>query len=258
MKMFRSTLVIAILSISGVSFGAVASFEDLGLPADSFHSNTPFTSNGAEFNNIFPDFGIGYWEGFAYSSKTDTTTAGSANQFSAIAGHGAGNSSTYGVGFVGFTISPVITLPAGTNPSSIDVTNTTYTYLSMRDGDQFAKKFGGASGNDPDFFVMTITGRDDSNTIVNHVDFYLADYRFADNAQDYLIHDWTTVDLSSLAGSRTLTFSLASSDTGQFGMNTPAYFALDNVSFVPEPAAMAVVMSSVFWLARWSRRENRA
>src|SRR4051812_10698771 len=100
------------MTVGGVAFGGVADFEDLGLPANSFHSNTPFASSGAQFNNIFPDFGIGYWEGFAYSTKTDTTTPGSANQFSAIPGNGSGGSSTYGIGFVGFTIQPIITLPA--------------------------------------------------------------------------------------------------------------------------------------------------
>jgi hypothetical protein len=36
----------------------------------------------------------------------------------------------------------------------------TYAALSMRDGDGFAKQFGGASGDDPDYFLLTITGRD--------------------------------------------------------------------------------------------------
>jgi hypothetical protein len=29
----------------------------------------------------------------------------------------------------------------------------------MLNGDSFAKKFGGASGNDPDFFKLTIIGK---------------------------------------------------------------------------------------------------
>ena len=41
---------------------------------------------------------------------------------------------------------------------------------------------------------------------------------------------WTRVDLSSLVGARKLQFELESSDVGEFGMNTPAYFALDQVA----------------------------
>ena len=41
---------------------------------------------------------------------------------------------------------------------------------------------------------------------------------------------------------RQLTFTLESSDNGPFGMNTPAYFALDNLTVVPvpEPGALAL------------------
>jgi hypothetical protein len=247
-----TVVILCILSIYTSAVAGVSDFEDLGLAPNSFHNNSPFASAGAQFNNSFIDFGGGFtaWEGFAYSSITDNTTPGFGNQYSAIPGHGAGGSPTYGVGFVGFSTAPVITLPAGASPVSIDVTNTTYAYLSMRDGDAFAKKFGGASGNDLDFLLLTITGKDDSNTVVNHVDFPLADFTFADNTQDYLIHDWTTVNLGTLAGSRTLTFSLTSSDNGQFGMNTPAYFAIDDVTFAPEPAALPMLGLFLVHLAR--------
>jgi uncharacterized protein (TIGR03382 family) len=225
-----------------VSFAETADFEGLPLPAAQYHNDAPFSSHGAQFSNHFTDFGGGFtgWEGFAYSSKTDTTTAGFDNQYSAIPGHGANNSAIYGIGFVGGSLQPTITLPAGASPVSVDLTNTTYAYLSMRDGDPFAKKFGGPGGNDPDFFKLTITGRDSGNAIVGTVDFYLADFRFANNAQDYLISDWTTVPLGSLSGAQTLSFALASSDNGTFGMNTPAYFAIDNVVFAPEPSSLAI------------------
>jgi hypothetical protein len=44
-----------------------------------------------------------------------------------------------------------------TSPTPVTVTgayftNTTYAALSMLSGDSFAKKFGGASGDDPDWF----------------------------------------------------------------------------------------------------------
>jgi hypothetical protein len=40
------------------------------------------------------------------------------------------------------------------NGQGVYVTNTTYAYNSMRDGDMFAKKFGGPTGNDPDWYKL--------------------------------------------------------------------------------------------------------
>jgi len=45
----------------------------------------------------------------------------------------------------------------------------------------FAKKFGGTSGNDQDWFKMTAIGYNAAGDSVKSVDFYLADYRFDDN-----------------------------------------------------------------------------
>ena len=198
-----------------------------------------FTSRGAGFNNSFSDFGGGFtaWEGWAYSNATDATTPGPGNQYSALAGGGAGGSANYGVAFTNTFVldAPIVTLPVGTIPLSLRATNTTYTGLSMRDGDAFAKKFGGSSGDDPDWFLLTITGLDAVNQPVGSVEFYLADYRFSDNAQDYILDDWTNASLASLAGAVKLSFALASSDVGTFGMNTPAYFALDSLSVTRLP-----------------------
>lgn len=239
----RLLVLVSLVSSSAVSFGATSTFEDLGLPANSIHNDSSFTTGGAQFNNNFTDFGGGFtgWEGFAYSSKTDSTTPGFGNQYSAIPGHGSGNSATYGVAFVGAFFPSIITLPAGATPVSVDLTNTTYAYLSMRDGDGFAKKFGGVSGNDADFLLLTITGKDALNATVGSINFYLADYRFANNTQDYLVSDWTNVSLASLAGAQTLTFGLTSTDNGDFGMNTPAYVAVDNLTFVPEPSMLGIL-----------------
>ena len=103
--------------------------------------------------------------------------------------------------------------------------------------------FGGPSGDDPDFFMLTITGLDMQGQSVGSVDFYLADYRFEDNGLDVLVDSWTEVDLTSLDGAVQLSFALDSSDVGAFGMNTPAYFAIDNLRLVPEPASLILLLS---------------
>ena len=57
-------------------------------------------------------------------------------------------------------------------------------------------------------------------------DYYLADLR--DEAKAYIINDWRYVDLSGLGKVKTIGFEMSSSDTGDWGMNTPAYFCFDN------------------------------
>ena len=108
------------------------------------------------------------------------------------------------------------------------VTNGTYPFLSMRDGDGFAKKFGGVTGEDPDFFLLTIKKYYEGDLSMDSINFYLADYRFDDNSQDYIVDEWTYIDLTSLGNVDSLQFTLSSTDVGQFGMNTPAYFLMDN------------------------------
>ena len=137
------------------------------------------------------------------------------------------------------------------------LTNATYPYLTMRDGGPFgfAKQFGGVSGDDPDFFLVTITGYDDSASSVGSVDFYLADYRFTDNTQDYLVDQWAWVDLSSLGAVKQLQFTLSSSDNDPvFGMNTPAYFVLDDLVYAPEPGSALLLSLGLLALGAAGRR----
>jgi hypothetical protein len=239
MKTTISIVFFSLFSLTSVAVAQTADFEDLTLDANSHHDNGAFSSRGASFNNTSGPFG---WSGFAYSNHTDTTTPGFGNQYSARPGSGAGASANYAVAYYSaFDPIPTITLAPSTTAASVSLTNTTYAYLSMRDGDAFAKKFGGVSGNDADWFKIIITGLDAQDASVGSLAFYLADYRFADNQQDYLINAWTSVDLSSLSAARKLTFAMDSSDSGAFGINTPTYFALDNLVTVPEPASLGLV-----------------
>ncbi|MHC4292584.1 MAG: DUF4465 domain-containing protein, partial [Planctomycetota bacterium] len=90
-----------------------------------------------------------------------------------------------------------------------------------------------------DWLLLTITGKDAAGEVTRTVDFHLADYRFADSSEDYIVDTWEYVNLMSLGVVKTLELTLSSSDVGVNGMNTPAYFAIDNV--VPEPATLALL-----------------
>ncbi|MGI9445403.1 MAG: DUF4465 domain-containing protein [Rubripirellula sp.] len=226
--------------------------EDLGsrIASDSADNGSSgsggFASGPVFLNNDFNST-YGSWSGFSVSNSTDVTTPGYLNQYSAISGGGALESSTYFVASAyGYPALPTITVSEDFDFGSLLVTNTTYAALSIQEGDAFAKKFGGETGDDPDYFLLTIEGFDSSNASVGTVDFYLADYRFADNSQDYLVSDWSLVDVSSLGSASSLVFSLTSSDVGTYGMNTPAYFAVDQLVLSdsrPSPAVLTVSRS---------------
>lgn len=251
-----ATLVAALLlSLAGSARAGTLDFEDLGLnlPIDgnafydgrsAFDAGDPdataFGSQGATFANDFDDFGGGCcWQGWAYSQTTDTTTGGPGNQYSAVPGSGVAGSATYGVGYTGgvegVTDIVKITLDQQREVSGAWFTNTTWAARSMQNGDSFAKQYGGASGDDPDFLALTISGFDAGGGLTGAVEFLLADYRFADNALDYVVLDWEFVDLTSLGAVASLDFTIASSDLAFGFINTPAYFAMDDLLIVPEP-----------------------
>ncbi len=232
MKKFFSTCFAAVMA-SAMFSQTVSTFENLSVPSDSFISPKDIPAGFFESGNVrFPcawDTTYGYWsKGFAPSSKTDKTTAGSGNLYSASTGGGY-NSPTYAIGKGGAGLK-LIGNAAGKPVNGFYVTNTTYANLSMQNGDQFAKKFGGTSGNDPDFFLLTVKGFNNGVPKPDSVNFYLADFRFNDNAQDYILDTWAWIDLKSIGDVDSLVFRLTSSDEGQFGMNTPSFFAFDNLT----------------------------
>ena len=242
--MKKINYLLTILSISVGSLFAqqnVGDFENLTLSSESYwdgsdmsglHNNsvfaTNFSSGGYNFNNTYDTTwgaASGYWSsGWAYSNMTDSTTSGFTNQYSAKpgGGHPIGGAN-YAIGKPNSTI--VFNNPDGL---SINITNSTYAANSMRDGDAFAKKFTNA---DQDYFKLHIYGYS-NGSILDSTEFYLADFTHADSTLDYIVTDWQYVEL--LPGPYdSVSFNLSSSDVGAFGMNTPAYFCIDNVGNFP-------------------------
>ncbi len=227
----------------------IVDFEEFNLTPGSFLNGSSgtggFTSGNVFLPNDYnPDFMS--WSGWSISNTTDVTTPGYTNQYSAVPGSGFDGSAHYAVSSGGNKM--ILQGEAAGQPvPGMYITNSTYAYLSMQDGDSFAKKFGGVAGDDPDFFLLTIKAFLNGNLSTGSVNFYLADYRFSDNSQDYIVDEWTWVDLSSLGAADSLSFSLTSSDVGQFGMNTPAYFCVDDIfSTDPTSSTTAVNVPDLF------------
>jgi hypothetical protein len=281
----------------------VVDFEDLAFSSNNYSHPNPalngqafmngqtlnpqsgFTSRGATFNTSYfvdPMFGpiSGIW---AYSNiynpaSVTFTQPNIAYNLAPAAGvgtNGAGGSANYGVVNNNYQGEGTINLPTGYRPTSIEITNTTYAALTMRDGDVngYARQFGladpftGADGRD--WFKLTIVGKNTNDPVFSNntgtVDFFLADYRSTNTAEQYIIDRWTTVDLSNLgADTNQLQFILTSTDNTSYVfndvtytyMNTPAYFAADNLVLtpVPEPGAILALAGAVLVIRRWRGR----
>lgn len=230
--------------VSGFSQSIKMTFESLNLPIDTFWNGSdlsgaylePIPLLGDTFiaHNSYDTAWGGYWSGgIAVSTMSDDTTENFTNLYSSIAASGY-NSSSYGVvsGADTATISTTVMLWGDYQRfMSMYVSNATYTYYSMLNGDAFAKKFGGSTGNDPDYLFIRFYFY--GGFPKQHVDFYLADFRNEDNSQDYILDDWVYVDFNDYPNSEhygpSIKMQLFSSDTGAFGMNTPAFFCIDNL-----------------------------
>lgn len=217
---------------------SISNFEHFNLPIDSALNGsegaTFYSSGAAIFPIDYTDFGgFGAWQGFSVSTFTDLSDSSFANQYTSANGSGANNSKTYAVAFASYgeneNFIKFTDSVQGVEILGVSINNSLWAAGEILKGGPFTKAFGGADGNDPDFFKLTFYGLDASENILDSVEFYLADYRFSDNSQDYVITDWTWVDLSALGKIHQLKTRLFSSDTGTFGMNTPAYYCLDSL-----------------------------
>lgn len=173
------------------------------------------------FDNYYSD---SYWGGFMYTNKSDVTTASSVNN-SAITGKAytgsvylTANSTAYNPAVISFKGE------AAYRVKGMYVTNSTYAYFSMKNGDQFAKKFG-----EGDWFKLKIKGKDKAGNDTQAVEFYLADFR---NGKSELLNQWKWVDLMGLGEVKSVHFELSSTDNGEWGMNTPSYFCIDDITAV--------------------------
>jgi hypothetical protein len=250
-KLFHLGFIAALLFPPTGTAQTVATFDDLTLPPNSFFDGsiqpggTSFVNGNALFPNYF-DNTFQYWlGGWAYSNVQDTITAGFTNQFACAAGSGINGSANYAIGQQDALVS-LTGNAAGKVVNGCFITNNSYSYLSMRDGDAFSKKFGGVTGNDPDFFKLTIRNWFNGTLTNDSVEFYLADFRYSINALDYIIKDWQWIDLTSLGNSDSLLFTLSSSDVGIFGINTPLFFCMDDFTTADSPLSVASVSALDF------------
>ncbi len=233
-------ILLALAAIVGTGGAETINFADLSLASNSYWNGSDgsggFSSGGAFFNNSY-DSDYGSWSGWSYSNVNYSNTSFELDpignpwyQFAAVTGTGVGGNAIYAVGYgnsgmLSDGVLPTIAIPNGMQVQSAMFTNTTYAAASMLNGDQFAKQFGPS-----DWFLLTISGLNSSGSSVGSVNYYLA-------SSGTITTKWQTVNLSSLSLATSLEFDLHSSDTGLYGMNTPAYFAMDDLVLSPASSA---------------------
>jgi len=194
-----------------------------------------------DFPNSFfdpePNAGFApFFSGFSYSNVVDTTTPGLPNQYAAFPGSGANGSSNYliSTGDTSFSASGII--------QSIDVAPTTFSALAVINGDDGGNNFvSGPLASSSGFFELVISGGSSGIQIpVSFGDF--RDPANITNVPDF----FQTIDVSAL-NTNSLSFSYNGSDTSFGFLNTPTFFAADNIvvaaEVVPEPSSLMLLLS---------------
>ena len=170
-------------------------------------------SGDYNFQTYFDNsYGV-YYSAFTVTNETANTFASTADAYRSANG-GAYAGQNFAVWNMNYYGADTVTFAAQTVPGFF-VNNTAYAVTSMSYGDAYAKKF-----TQEDWFVLYCIGVK-NGVAVDTVEVDLA-------SEGTYIAAWTYVDLSELGEINGLTFSMNSSDASQWGMNTPAYFVMDN------------------------------
>ena len=227
--------------INGNVQNTLVDFNELPLDPESFFLPTDessFTSGPLSFEYTGAEYS---WSGFAYSNLSSLNGEYTHDQFASASLTGMdGDSTNYAVAFVnsdwlGGTYDPIpsvieVSDGSAASFSGFYINNNEMAYITMKEGSLYNKKFGGESGNDPDWFRVKIWGIRADNTTTEPIYHYLADFRSGDNSLDFITNTWKWVDLQSLGMVTALQFVMESTDSGDFGINTPAYFCMDNLT----------------------------
>lgn len=216
----------AVISFEGELSEPNSSFIATEGEVDGFYQRTSFSDPQAlvAFSHYFS--GQSFGGGFTYTNGTDVTTSGYTN-LSAITGAGRDGSVYLTSNANEYTPARITNLQVGKYRfKGAWVTNTTYDYLAMKDGNDggigLVRKFGVG-----DWFILTAVGYASDDSEIGRVDFYLADFR---DGNSMILDTWEWFDWSELADASYITFEMSSSDIGDFGMNTPSYFCMDDIT----------------------------
>ncbi len=202
----------------------------------SLFADVPFYQSGVfTLKHYGTTEGYETWNGFAPSvAKED---AGGYQYFSCVAkggvkGEGTPYTLAYWPEYIASSQPNVILFGQGelkAVPQEVYFCNATQTYKDITEGDYTGYVMGKNEGVE-DYVLVKVRGIvaiDSAYTLTeNAVDYYLADFRAG---KSFVNNGWEKCDLTSLGEVYGLVFDMASTGTGEWGINTSTYFALDQL-----------------------------
>jgi hypothetical protein len=251
---YKSMKKIILTSILALSTGLALAQEgfdnilvDSGKVLNGRLGETEYIFQSDNFNMTLPvvwdtSWGGLWTSGWAISTKWDSTQQASnfnKHLYCAKPFKGFNQSKAFAVGQNG---SFLYRDRASAGIASFYISNSTYAYNSMKFGDAFGKKFGGNNGTDSDYFFTRIHSYS-KGILSDSQDVYLADFRDADSTKDYILNTWKKVMLPISTDS--VIFAMYSSDNSSWGMNTPGFFAIDEIEYGKSTAIEISTVNSV-------------
>ncbi|MBP8627497.1 MAG: DUF4465 domain-containing protein [Paludibacteraceae bacterium] len=195
-------------------------------------------------------YGGTYWNGFTLSTSGDNTdyssTGWTGNQWGCMAGGGIKTDqsgaivTTNGVvdteqgipylvanysAYVSNGYSNEIKFADGQKYEAVEVyvTNHPWPYYENMNGGMFTRVL----DQEGDYVKLIANGLDENGNSTGSASFYLAKF---ENGSLTQVTNWEKFDLSALGTIASLYFTIESTDTGDYGMNTAAYFCMDKLT----------------------------
>lgn len=209
--------------------------------ADTYTENVVFESQNFIFSHR-AGWGGTYWDGFTISNVADNSNHFPnwvPNQWGSMTKGGVdGVGSPFLIGYWGFfndfsvthvtQTSNFVQFKDGKPHRAIGmfVTNAPWSYYGIKQGDQFARPF--VQG---DYFKLIATGyAADGVTVTGTTEKLLADYRSVNPLQWRIVDSWEWMDLTALGEVSYIQFTMESTDTGLWGINTATMFCIDKLT----------------------------
>lgn len=281
LKLRKFAAVSAALFASCILNANVVTFEDVDIVTDPSAMNghgeaLRFESGSgdnywasADATFVINENSYGSWSGVTASKSTDTEYVDFNDQYTSITGSGYDGSSQYGIVYYSSWAGGTVDMMTSelVDFSSMYITNTTYTYNSLSNGDSYAKSLQDyADLSQYAELKITIKGIDSQGEYTaNSVEVILGNTYLNEDTgkwEVYILQDWELIDLTTLNetdGLYGLNFTVEGTDKSGGFDNWPTYFAMDNISYtaVPEPATFAMIFGTLaVALAAYKRRSN--
>lgn len=236
-KVFALFSSLVALSLPTQAQVTVETFDTFTLSPNSYYKDVAGNDWGtseADFEYGWNTSFGGYWSsGSAYTNVKDTVDGTYNNLYGNITNGGfSGNN------YATIQDKALIKVKNLSMVSGFFITNTTYAWKTIKNGNAFSRKFGDTTGTGsgtsipqgqyPDWFLLKVVGYRNGVAANDTIKFYLADYRPTGTANDFVVKNWQFVNCTNLGIVDSIRFHMSSSDNSMGMMNTPGFFSIDN------------------------------